>query len=144
MMSCTKLHGRRQGCHGTRGQALIEFAVVASLFALLCGGVIEFGRVWSAAQLLNAAARDGARLAAVTAKNSRKSVVESRVVSTASPYFQSKDLSVRIQTGKGAGNEPTVTVSATGTLTTLFGNLLFGTTVDLSRSVTMRDETVAN
>ena len=121
----------------------MEFAVVATLFATLLAGILEFGRVWSAANLLNAAARDGARLAAVIDKSDRQSAVKARVESTAATYFAGKDLKIQVNNGKAASGEPIVTVAATGTLNMLFGNWLLGKSVDLYRSATMRDETVA-
>jgi Flp pilus assembly protein TadG len=121
---------------------MMEFAVVATLFAMLMAGIVEFGRVWSAANVLNAAVRDGARLAAVTDKSGRNSVVKSRVQSTASTYFAGSDLNVQVKGGNGAGGEPLVTVGATGTLNMLFGDWLLGKKVKLYRESTMRDETV--
>ena len=141
---------RRQGTHrhdrrrAERGQAMMEFAVVATLFAVLMAGVLEFGRAWSAANVLNAAARDGARLAAVTATN-RTTTVKARVEGTAASYFAGSNLTVQVTGGKGASGEPIVTVQATGKLTSLFGTYLLGANkIAMSRSVTMRDETVAN
>ncbi len=120
----------------------MEFGFVLVLFAALFMGVLEFGRIWSAANTLEFAARDGARLAAITDKNdNRTSKVKTRVESSASSYFAAKDVTVNTKTDKGANNEPLVSVSATGKLDLLFGNWLMGKTVTLSRQVIMRDET---
>ncbi len=143
MKRCTKLHRQWHVRHRARGQAMLEFAVVATLLATLLAGILEFGRVWSAAQILNAAVRDGARLASVTARNNnRTQSVKARVQSTAATYFASNKLTVQVnqQTTNG---QPIVTVTATGTLDMLFGNFLLGKNVDISRSMSMRDETVA-
>ena len=137
---CTALRTTRAAA---RGQAMLEFAIVAVLFATLLAGILEFGRVWSAANVLNAAARDGARLAAVTATN-RSTVTKSRVEQVASTYFTGSNITVNTTGGKGPSGEPIVTVTATGKLDMLFGNWLLGKTVTLSRATTMRDETVAN
>jgi hypothetical protein len=48
-----------------RGQALVEFALVAPIFFLLLFAVIEFGRYVYQVQILNNAAREGARYAIV-------------------------------------------------------------------------------
>ena len=127
-----------------RGQAMMEFAVVATLLAMLLAGVLEFGRVWSAALVLNAAVRDGARLASVTDKNNnRVSTVKSRVESTAASYFDKPKLNIQVQTATVSG-QPIVTVTATGTLDMLFANWPgLGKKIDISRAVSMRDETVA-
>jgi hypothetical protein len=49
----------------TRGQALVEFAMVAPFFFLLLFSIIEFGRAIYFIQILNNAAREGARYAIV-------------------------------------------------------------------------------
>jgi hypothetical protein len=49
----------------TRGQALAEFALVAPIFFILLFALIEFGRYVYYAQILNNAAREGARYAIV-------------------------------------------------------------------------------
>ena len=48
-----------------KGQALVEFALVLPLLALLIMGILEFGRAWNTKQILTDAAREGARLAVV-------------------------------------------------------------------------------
>jgi len=50
-----------------RGQAVIEFALILPLLLLLCFGITEFGRAWLTMNILTSAAREGVRLAAVTA-----------------------------------------------------------------------------
>jgi Flp pilus assembly protein TadG len=50
-----------------RGQAVVEFALVFPLLLLVCFGVTEFGRAWMTMNILTSAAREGVRLAAVTA-----------------------------------------------------------------------------
>lgn len=48
-----------------RGQTLVEFAMVAPLFFLLLLSILEFGRAVYYLQILNSAAREGARYAIV-------------------------------------------------------------------------------
>lgn len=48
-----------------RGQALVEFALLAPILLLIIVGLIEFGRAWQAYQVVTDAAREGARIAAV-------------------------------------------------------------------------------
>lgn len=54
----------------TRGQALVEFAFVAPIFFLLLFAIIDFGRYVYYVQVLNNAAREGARYAIVHGSNS--------------------------------------------------------------------------
>jgi len=54
---------------GNRGQAVIEFAFVLPLLLLVCFGITEFGRAWMTMNIITSAAREGVRLAVVTAPN---------------------------------------------------------------------------
>jgi hypothetical protein len=58
--------GRRRGA----GQALTEFALVVPFFLLVLYGIIEFGRYVYTVQVLNNAAREGARYAIVHGEES--------------------------------------------------------------------------
>jgi Flp pilus assembly protein TadG len=62
--------GSRAARHRSRGQALVEFAFVAPIFLLLLFAVIDFGRYVYYVQILNNAAREGARYAIVNGANS--------------------------------------------------------------------------
>jgi Flp pilus assembly protein TadG len=53
------------------GQAMVEFALIAPLFFFLLFSIIEFGRAVYYIQMLNNAAREGARFAIVHGSNSR-------------------------------------------------------------------------
>jgi hypothetical protein len=57
--------GRRR-----RGQALVEFALVAPIFCLILFSIIEAGRFIFFYEVLNNAAREGARYAIVHGENS--------------------------------------------------------------------------
>lgn len=46
-----------------RGAAVVEFALVVPLFFMLVFGIIEFGQGFMVSQLINSAAREGARVA---------------------------------------------------------------------------------
>src|SRR5262245_63982542 len=54
----------------SRAQALVEFALVSPIFFLLLFGIIDFGRYVYYVQILNNAAREGARYAIVHGGNS--------------------------------------------------------------------------
>ena len=125
------------------GQALLEFALVISLCALLLGGTLEFGRTWSAAQVLAGATRDGARAAAVVPASQRMTVATARVQSAAAAYFAPSALAVSVTSGTTAGGEPIVTIGVTGRMTPLFGSTILPAVSNLFtlfRSATMRDE----
>ena len=62
--SSTERHGR------SRGQAIVEFALVAPLFFLLLFGILEAARFVFYYEVLNNATREGARYAIVNGANS--------------------------------------------------------------------------
>lgn len=57
--------GRRRSRERGRGQALLEFALVAPIFFFILFAILEFGRAVYVTQVLNNAAREGARYAIV-------------------------------------------------------------------------------
>lgn len=69
-MSRGRTAGIRRADHRSRGQALVEFALVAPIFFLLLFGIIEGGRFILYYEALASATRDGARFAIVNGSNS--------------------------------------------------------------------------
>lgn len=65
------------------GAAAVEFALVASFLFLVLFGIIEFGRIFSELEVMNSAAREGARVAAVRGNGDD---VAAAVVMAAGPY----------------------------------------------------------
>src|SRR4030065_1740253 len=55
---------KRDATH-SRGQGLVEFALVVPLFLILLFGMVEFGRAWMTKNILTGAAREAVRRAAV-------------------------------------------------------------------------------
>jgi Flp pilus assembly protein TadG len=51
---------------GERGAAAVEFALVAPVLIMLLLGIIEFSKVYNSQSTLSAAAREGARVMALT------------------------------------------------------------------------------
>jgi Flp pilus assembly protein TadG len=70
------------GSRRRRGTAAVEFAVVAPLLFTLAFGMIEFGRAMMVTELLNNAARNGARAACLNGNSNAN--VTSAVTSTLS------------------------------------------------------------
>jgi Flp pilus assembly protein TadG len=50
-----------------RGQALVELAIIMPILLMLIFGITEFGRIYSSNLIINNAAREGARAAALGA-----------------------------------------------------------------------------
>jgi Flp pilus assembly protein TadG len=49
----------------SRGQALLEFALILPVLLLLVLGIVEFGRAWNLAQMMSDVAREGTRRAVI-------------------------------------------------------------------------------
>ena len=65
----SRIHARRRwgGQARSRGQGLVEFALVIPIFLLLLFGLIDAGRLVYQSSVISQAAREGARLASVEA-----------------------------------------------------------------------------
>lgn len=63
------MSAKRGRAAGGRGQALVEFALVAPLFFLLLFAIVEAGRFMLFYETLNSATREGARYAIVNGAN---------------------------------------------------------------------------
>jgi len=98
--------------HDQKGLALVELAISIFLLVLILFGVIEFGRAMYMRNTLNLAAREGARLAAVTPSPVDTGKVVSYVESCI-PFDQT-GISVLVTSNPAAFTSgSTVTVSVT-------------------------------
>ena len=76
----------RRRLNGERGAAAVEFAIVSTILFIVVFGIIEFGRTYSQYEVMQCAAREGARRAAVGATLTQ---VQSAVTQAADPYTPS-------------------------------------------------------
>ncbi len=51
----------------SKGQSTVEFALVVPLLIVMVVAIVEFGRLWMTVNVLTSAAREGARIAAISA-----------------------------------------------------------------------------
>lgn len=79
----TKRSPSRPHRNNEQGAAAVEFALIASLLFMVLFGIIEFGRLFSELEVLNSAAREGARAAAVRGTADE---VAAAVEAAADPY----------------------------------------------------------
>lgn len=89
-----------------KGQSLVEFALVVPILIMIVLGILEFGNLWLTMNTMSGAAREGVRIAAVTAPdvNQVENVVQNYL--TASNL---DDATITVA-GPNAVNEVVVTV----------------------------------
>ncbi len=123
----------------SRGQAIVEMALVLPIFILLVMGIIDFGRLFNAQITLTHASREGARQASV-------GTVDSEVVTLVKDAASGLDpslVSVSIKPDPSLRQKgDSITVAVTyrlEILTPVIGNILGGTR-DLTASTMMRIE----
>ena len=121
----------------SRGQALVEFAVVLPVFLLILAGVIDFGLgLYSQMTVINAA-REGARYAVVNTPLNTSNVTN-RVEAMTGGLDQSQ-LTVNVSCQAACASGDTVVVRVDYDYHMLWP-LAFGNTIDLSSTVQMRIE----
>jgi Flp pilus assembly protein TadG len=125
-----------------RGQGMVEFALLLPILITLCFGMIEFGRVINEMLVVSAAAREGARYAAVNRTQS-DSVIVTQVKKHTTAIDQGS-VTVAITwsdpTDKSPGSDVTVTVSNPVAILTPAISKLGPNTFTVKGSVLMRVE----
>jgi Flp pilus assembly protein TadG len=86
-----------------RGTVLAEFALVLPLLLILLFGIVEFGIAFNRAQAVEAAAREGARLASISTTTSGQ--ITSRVNATLAGIPFANPVTVSVSPGGCAGRE---------------------------------------
>jgi Flp pilus assembly protein TadG len=120
---------------GERGAAAVEFALVLPLLLLLFLGIVEFSQALQVHARLSAAAREGARIMALTSNPTEaKSAVHGAVDSLDLP-----DSQITISPAACASTDPTETVTVTVVYTQPFAAGLLGKSgVELTGKAVMR------
>lgn len=134
----------------TRGQAVVEFALVLPLVLILLISVWEFARAWNIQQVLTDAAREGARVAVVgngagkdaaTIQGEAQTAINNALsIAAIDPADADIDLTGM---GGGRGNPATVQISLPyrfSFLGPLMGWTIGKSSLTLSTSITMRNE----
>jgi len=125
--------------NSNKGQSLVEFGLVVVMLVLLLAGTVDFGWVFGGIHTINNAAREGARVASITADvppGTRLAKVTARVNAVAVSFCGTPTVTVSPSTVSG---EPIVTVNATCPVTFPIS----GKTINLTSSSSFRDETKA-
>lgn len=123
---------------GSAANAMIEFALVLPILLLVLFGITEFGRAIAVVQVLSTAAREGARIAAVTAPD------QSAVTTRVNDVLQSASVtpSAILVEGPVGSPESTVRVTVRSDFNVLSGTVLgaFTGTITLEGVSVMRHE----
>ncbi|HUU82195.1 MAG TPA: TadE family protein [Phycisphaerae bacterium] len=107
----------RVGRQARRGAALVEFALVLPLLAMLIFGIIEFAHIFFVRQGLVNAARVGARTATLSmADEVRQTLVVQRVEQALqagglSQYLSEGDITIEYDPASGSDGAQVVTIS---------------------------------
>jgi Flp pilus assembly protein TadG len=130
MKRLRRLHARNEG------QALVEFALVVTLLLVIVLGVFEFGRLWMTMNVLSGAAREGARIAAVTGPS------PSQVEEVVGDVLDAANIEGAIVTVSGPNSDNEVTVTVQIDYETVTGDFVPGLSgnMQLSRSAVMHWE----
>jgi Flp pilus assembly protein TadG len=128
----------------TKGQALLEFALLLPVLLMLVLGIIEFGRVWNINQMVSDITREGARRAVVfdTPQSTEQQVHDFMMQSLWDAHVDTSVVTITFsQTGAGhwkaTGLDQTVTTQFPYGF--MFFRRAFGT-VQITSSFTMRNE----
>lgn len=142
----TAVHRARRRREGERGQALVEFALIAPLFVALVAGVIQFGVALNYWLDLQRLANQGARWAVVNCGPASATVcnpsLEAYLESQEISQGNSTDVTVCWVQKSGAGGTPTAGDPVTVKMVTQyqFVPIVKVGTISLRGSATMRAE----
>lgn len=113
MTSPARTHPCLRRARNESGSVAVEFALVVPILVLVISAIVAFGAAYSKLQVLNGAAREGARVAAVRGTIGD---AQSRTEDAAAPYTLSETPTVSRQCDDTTVGEP-VTVSWQQTFT---------------------------
>ena len=119
-----------------KGQATVEFALVAILLMILVFGIVEFGRAWFRADLLKNAANIGARTCAITKDIGKATSAAAAAIPNYNP--SKTNIEVLNCTPEEPISEVTVTVSETFKVAT--GLIKILDNIPIKRTATYRVE----
>src|SRR5579862_5873532 len=134
-----KLHRRSQSKPRSRGQALVEFAIVLPVFLLVLFGLIEFGYMLYSQTTVSNAAREAARAAVVDPDACTIPVLANATARGAATGLTSSFISVNVPAIPSCATAPQgtpVSITVNYTYHTFFP-LFFGATFNLSQTVQM-------
>lgn len=127
----------------TKGQTLVEFALVLALFLAILFGITEFGRAWYYSNHLTNTVRAAARYAAVLGDNYSDDLVRTYVEDEIDGFMNVDDIeSILVSPGSNPVKGDTITVTVRYNFTVLSGSIIpaFSGERTIERSASMRFE----
>ncbi len=114
------------------GQSLVEFALILPFLLLILVGIVEVSRLWETANILTSAAREGARVAAVTAPD------PNQVRNAAQNVLTAGNISGATITTSGPNDDREVTVTVRLNYVPVVRSFIPGlNNIQITRSTTM-------
>jgi Flp pilus assembly protein TadG len=114
--------------HSERGAVAVEFALLAPILVMILLGIMEFGRAYNTQATLTNAAREGARVMAISNNASDAISATQTATESINPRLKSSDLKFTFRSIPQTIPAPTscassrqVTLTITYTLTTMTG-----------------------
>jgi Flp pilus assembly protein TadG len=95
---------------GDRGQALVEFALVAPILLFLLLGIVDLARAWNSFQVLTDAGREGTRRSVVDNGSTVQEVRDVITLAAARAGLEVADADITVVEGAGRGDPTTVTI----------------------------------
>jgi Flp pilus assembly protein TadG len=95
---------------GDRGQALVEFALVAPILLFLLLGIVDLARAWNSFQVLTDAGREGTRRSVVDNGSTVQEVRDVITQAAARAGLEVADADITVVEGAGRGDPTTVTI----------------------------------
>jgi Flp pilus assembly protein TadG len=93
-----------------KGQALVEFALVAPILLFLLLGIIDLARAWNVYQVLTDAGREGARVAVVDNGSTDVQIRDLVKQAAARAGIEITDANITLTEGIGRGDPTTVSI----------------------------------
>jgi Flp pilus assembly protein TadG len=118
-----------------RGAAAVEFALLAPVLIMLLFGIMEFGRAYSTQISLTNAAREGARVMAITNSAGAARDAAKGAAAVLTPGLKDEKISVSFQTTPAS--TPAPTACAVGRQVTLTVNYSLSTLTGIAGPFTM-------
>jgi Flp pilus assembly protein TadG len=94
-----------------RGASAVELALVAPIFLMLLGGIIEFGQVYHAKHVISTAARRGVRMGSLAGSTGSQVIAAARSECTTALGVKSADVTVTVKVNGSSAEDPSSAVA---------------------------------